>query len=279
MSIGIFDSGLGGLTVARAVMEAMPWQKIIYFGDTARTPYGNKSPETVAEYAVQNAKLLLKKKAKAIVVGCNTASAVSGMKLRKEFPDVPIFEVISPAVREALRVSRSGKIGVIGTRTTIQSGAYQAWLRGCMGKECPLFVPLVEAGRIVHPTTYEVAQQYLEPFRRARIDTLILGCTHYPWLKPVISDIMGRHVTLVDSAETVAKEVAHYFNSSSRPRREPSGEISYHSRRGIPRLRPAGFTRDDAPPAHQFYVSKKTPKFQELAEKWLGMPIKLQIAH
>lgn len=253
MSIGIFDSGLGGLTVAKAVMEAMPYEKIIYFGDTARTPYGNKPPETVAGFAIENAKFLLRKKAKAIVVGCNTASAVAGMRLRKEFPGVPIFEVISPAVRQALSLSRSSKIGVIGTRTTIQSGAYQAWLRGCLGKECPLFVPLVEAGRIMHPTTYEIAQQYLEPFRRARIDTLILGCTHYPWLKPVISDIMGKRVMLVDSAETVAREVAETQNAELRMKNVKS-------------------------PKHEFFVSKKTPKFQELAEKWLGQKINLKLA-
>ena len=143
--IGIFDSGLGGLTVAKAIIKALPQEKIIYFGDTARTPYGNKPPEVVAGYAIENAEFLLKKKVKAIVVGCNTASAVAGNILRKKFPKVPIFEVITPAVREALRVTRSGKIGVIGTHTTINSGAYQKWCK-MQTRECPLFVPLTEAG-------------------------------------------------------------------------------------------------------------------------------------
>lgn len=251
--IGIFDSGLGGLTVARAVMEALPQEKILYLGDTARGPYGNKTPEEVSMYAIQNTKWLLKKRAKAIVVGCNTASAVAGIALRREFPNVPVFEVLSPAVREALRISPHGRIGIIGTRTTIQSGAYQRWLPQCRARACPMFVPLVEGGRLIHPTTYEVAQQYLEPLRRARVDTLILGCTHYPFLKSVIADIMGKQVKLVDSAETVAREVAMVANSKWQI---ANGKL----------------------PKHEFYVSKKTPKFQELAEKWLGTPIKLKVA-
>lgn len=251
MSIGIFDSGLGGLTVAKAVMEAMPHEKIVYFGDTARTPYGNKPPEMVARFARENAQFLLRKKVQAIVVGCNTASAVAGHDLRRAFPHVPIFEVITPAVREALRVSKGGRIGVIGTRTTVQSGAYQKWCRRLQARECPLFVPLVEAGRIMHPTTYEVAEQYLEPFKRTGVDTLILGCTHYPFLKPVIADIMGKLVHLVDSAETVAKEVAANVKCKMENVKLPK---------------------------HEFYVSKKTLKFQELAEKWLGQTIELKLA-
>lgn len=257
MSIGIFDSGLGGLTVARAVMEALPSEKIIYFGDTARTPYGNKSPATVAAYAFENARFLLKKKAQAIVVGCNTASAVSGLALRRAFPGVPVFEVITPAVREALHQTRNGKIGVIATRTTVQSRAYQNWCRGIQAQACPLFVPFVEAGRLMHPVTYEVAQQYLEPFKRTQVDTLILGCTHYPWLKPVIADIMGQGVRLVDSAETVAREVAEALQHDSRTTEQ-------HQRKGSV--------------SHQFYVSKKTPRFQKLAEQWLQQPIRLKLA-
>lgn len=253
--IGIFDSGLGGLTVAKAVMAALPNQKIIYFGDTARTPYGNKPPETVARFARENAQFLLRKKVQAIVVGCNTASAVAGHDLRRAFPSVPIFEVITPAVREALRVSRTGRIGVISTRTTVESGAYQKWCRGIHARECPLFVPLVEAGRLAHPTTYEIAEQYLEPLKRSQVDTLILGCTHYPFLKPVIADIMGKQVQLVDSAETVASEVALSLKHES-----------------IKTL------KQNRVPEHEFYVSKKTSRFQELAEKWLQQPIELKIA-
>ncbi|MBI2552264.1 glutamate racemase [Candidatus Uhrbacteria bacterium] len=272
MTIGIFDSGLGGLTVAKAVMAALPREKIIYFGDTARTPYGNKPPETVAGYALQNAKFLLKKKAQMIVVGCNTASAVSGLALRKEFPSVPIFEVITPAVREALRRTHNGRIGVIGTRTTVQSGAYQKWCRGINARECPLFVPLVEAGRLVHPTTYEVAEQYLAPFQRAQVDTLILGCTHYPWLKGVIADIVGNRVQLVDSAETVAREVQQFITPPASPYLKGRNDQSDSP------LKVRGVRGVMSAPKHEFYVSKKTPKFQELAEKWLGMSINLKAA-
>ena len=252
MAIGIFDSGLGGLTVAKAIMEALPRENIVYFGDTARTPYGNKSPEVVTQYARENTEFLLKKKADMIVVGCNAASSTAGEMLKKEFPHVPVFEVVAPAVREALRVTRNGRIGVIGTRRTIQSGAYQSWIRTCVGQACPLFVPLVEVGRLDDPATEEVARQYLRSFVHAGVDTLILGCTHYPFLKPLISRIMGRGVTLVDSAETVAREVA-YWNVKCK-------------------------MKNAKLPKHEFYVSKKTPRFQELAEKWLGMPITLKVA-
>ncbi|MBI4135292.1 glutamate racemase [Candidatus Uhrbacteria bacterium] len=253
MSIGIFDSGLGGLTVAKAVMEVLPREKIIYFGDTARGPYGNKSPEVIAKYAHENAEFLFKKKVQAIVVGCNTASAVAGLELRKHFPKIPIFEVITPAVREALRVTRQGRIGVIGTRTTIRSGAYAQWFRSCVGQACPLFVPLVEGGKIEEAATQEVARHYLTPLKRAKVDTLVLGCTHYPFLKPLLQEIMGRGVKLVDSAQTVAREVAMLRNSKF--------EI-----------------RNSKLPAHQFYVSKKTPRFQELAERWLDTKITLKLA-
>lgn len=259
--IGIFDSGLGGLTVAKAVMEALPQHRIIYFGDTARGPFGNKPPEVVMQYAIENARFLLKKKAKVLVVGCNTASAVAGTRLRKEFPKVPIFEVITPAVREALRVSREGKIAVIGTRTTVQSGAYQKWCRGIEAQACPLFVPLVEAGHLDHPTTNEVARHYLNPLKQSGVDTLILGCTHYPMLTAVISKIMGRSVQLVNSAETVAREVAESFKRESLPYRQAGMKILKQKQL-----------------KHEFYVSKKTKKFQEIAEKWLGTRINLKLA-
>lgn len=254
--IGIFDSGLGGLTVAKAVMAVLPREKIVYFGDTARGPYGNKAPEVVVKYARENAEFLLRKKVKAIIVGCNTASAVAGPNLRRAFPSTPIFEVITPAVREALRVTKNGRVGIIGTRTTIQSGAYRRWFRNCTARECPLFVPLVEAGKIDDFATADVARHYLKPFHRAQVDTLILGCTHYPFLKTIISRIMGPRVTLVDSAQTVAREVAESLKHES-----------------IKTLKQKRLNL-----THEFYVSKKTPRFQELAEKWLGTEIKLKLA-
>lgn len=273
MSIGIFDSGLGGLTVAKAMMKALPQETMIYFGDTARTPYGNKPPELVARFARENTRFLLQKKASMIVVGCNTASAVSGLQLRREFPSVPIFEVITPAVREALRVTRNGNIGVLGTRTTIISGAYQKWA-AMQAKACPLFVPLVESGRVHDPAIFEIAAQYLRPFQIARVDTVILGCTHYPFLKPVISRIMGEQVKLVDSAETVAREVQQFVILNGARRSEES-RTNVRSRM---RERSFASAQDDKMPKHEFYVSKKTPRFQELAEKWLGQKINLKYA-
>ena len=270
MTIGIFDSGLGGLGAAKAIISALPDQKIVYFGDTARTPYGNKAPELVQKYARENVRFLLKKKADIIVVGCNTASAVAAASLRKEFSNLPIFEVISPAVREALRVSGDGNIGVIGTRNTIQSGAYQSWIPKVHSRACPLFVPLVEAGHITEASTYEIAQQYLLPLKRVGVDTLILGCTHYPFLKPVISRIMGGRVKLVDSGRTVAKEVAHFITPPTSPYLKGRSQT-------IPPLKIRGVRGVMSAPKHEFYVSKKTPKFQELAEQWLGMKIELKL--
>ncbi len=255
MAIGIFDSGLGGLTVAKAVMQTLPQEKIIYFGDTARGPYGNRPPEVVAKYARENTAFLLKKKVQAIVVGCNTASAVAGLELRKHFPNIPVFEVITPAVREALRVTRNGRVGVIGTRTTVKSGAYTRWFRECNAQACPLFVPLVEGGRIEEAATYEIARHYLAPLKRAKVDTLILGCTHYPFLKSMLQNIMGSGVKLVDSAQTVARELQLLDFAA---------------------LRSKNIVRARREPKHEFYVSKKTPRFQELAERWLGHKIELR---
>ena len=270
MTIGIFDSGLGGLTVAKEIMRVLPVQKIVYFGDTARAPYGGKSPQEVAKYALENTQFLLKKKAKTIVIGCNTASAVAGEILRKKFSDVPILEVITPAVREALRLTRTGRVGVIGTRTTIQSGAYQRWC-SIYTRACPLFVPLVEAGHLDHPATQNVAYRYLKPLKDARIDTLILGCTHYPFLKSVISRIMGSNVQLVDSAQTVAKEVVAFITPPTSPylkgRRLVGSSLKLRGAGGVMKV-----------PKHEFYVSQITPKFRELAEKWLGQEIMLKIA-
>lgn len=272
MSIGIFDSGLGGLTVARAVMEALQSAKIVYFGDTARGPYGNKRPSLVRAWAIEDAQFLLRKKVKAMVVGCNTASAAATAELRRTFPGVPLFDVITPAVREALHLSRNGKIGVIGTRTTIESGAYERWLPRCLGRACPLFVPLVEAGYHEHPATEEVARAYLDPLKRAGVDTLILGCTHYPFLKTLIAKIMGPEVALVDSAQTVAKEVAAFITPPTSP------YLKGRNGRSDAPLKVRGARGVMKPPTHEFYVSKKTPRFQELAEQWLGQKITLKLA-
>jgi glutamate racemase len=208
-AIGIFDSGVGGLTVADKVLRLLPGENVIYFGDTARVPYGNKSKETVTRFSKEIVRYLLRYKVKLVIVACNTASSLSLEALRHSF-SVPIVSVITPGVEEALRVSTSGRIGVIGTDATVASNAYKKQIKridkqaSVFQRSCPLFVPLVENRWLKDDITVRVAQRYLLPLLRKKIDTLILGCTHYPLLKDVIQRIAGRGVTLVDSSTAVA---------------------------------------------------------------------------
>ncbi len=210
-SIGIFDSGVGGLTVAKSVRKLLPHEDIIYFGDTARVPYGNKSKATITRFAHQIMFFLMEKRVKLVVVACNTASSLSLGSLKRHYR-VPVTGVIGPGVREAVRLSKNGRVGVIGTSSTVSSKAYDRELAKAkgsyrlFGKSCPLFVPLVENGFTSDPVTYKVARKYLKEFKAKRIDTLILGCTHYPLLKGVIAKVMG-NVRLVDSSLAVAREV------------------------------------------------------------------------
>ena len=210
--IGVFDSGLGGLTVAHAIMRQLPAESLIYFGDTARVPYGPKSPDTVRRYSREISAFLIEQGVKAIVVACNTATAHALPVLREEL-DVPVIGVVEPGARAAVRATRSGHIGVIGTAGTIRS---QAYVRAIYAENpdvrvtalaCPLFVPLVEEGWTNHEATHLVAEEYLAPFVKDAIDTLVLGCTHYPLLKPLIGEIIGRSVRLIDSAEETAADV------------------------------------------------------------------------
>jgi glutamate racemase len=210
--IGIFDSGLGGLTVFREIEQALPGEDLIYVGDTARVPYGVKSADTVTRYSQEICNFLLRQKVKAIVVACNTASALALPQLKKNYA-IPLLGVLEPGVQAALRVSRSGAVGVIGTEGTIQSESYARALKEKHSEirvdsvACPLFVPLVEEGWIDHEVTRRVAQIYLQPMKRDSIDTLILGCTHYPLLKQVIQETMGQGVNLVDSAWETAQSL------------------------------------------------------------------------
>lgn len=214
--IGIFDSGIGGLTVVRAIMERIPGYDIIYFGDTARTPYGNKSPETVIEYAVQDTAFLLNKGAKIIVIACNTASSVAYESVVDKF-DVPVFEVITPAVELAVEASRKMSIGVIGTRATIKSGVYEKKIRALNAAArvysvaCPLLVPLVEEGWINRPETAMIVKKYLHPLKVKQADTLILGCTHYPLLKHIIQRKIGKKINIIDSSVGVAEKVERFL--------------------------------------------------------------------
>lgn len=211
--IGIFDSGIGGLTVASAIRKLLPNESTIYFGDTARVPYGPKSPETVRRYAREILDWLLAQKVKAVVIACNTVTAHALDDLRARSP-VPVIGVIEPGARAAAKATTRGKVGVIGTAGTIASGAYPRALRQAhpglqvVDRACPLFVPLVEEGWFDHQATRLVAEEYLAPLRAAGIDALVLGCTHYPMLKPLLHRVMGDDVRLIDSAEETARELA-----------------------------------------------------------------------
>lgn len=210
--IGVFDSGVGGLTVAREIMRQIPNERMIYFGDTARVPYGSKSKETVTKYSKQIVRFLKEQQVKAIVVACNTASAYALETIEKEL-DIPIIGVVKPGARVATEVTKNKKVGVIATAGTIQSRIYTEYIQGIekdiqvIGKACPLFVPLVEEGLLEDPVTDEIATRYLNELKDIGIDTLILGCTHYPLIRSTVGRIMGEGVTLVNPAYETAREL------------------------------------------------------------------------
>jgi glutamate racemase len=228
--IGVFDSGLGGLTVAHAIMRQLPAESLIYFGDTARVPYGPKSPETVRRYSREIASYLISQGVKAIVVACNTATAHALPMLEDDLP-VPVIGVVAPGARAAVRASRSGHIGVIATAGTIKSGAYvraihqEAPDANVTALACPLFVPLVEEGWTDHEATRAIAREYLAPFTSDHVDTLVLGCTHYPLLKPMIASVVGPGVRLIDSAEETAVDTQRLLDEHSLA--APDGEAHY----------------------------------------------------
>lgn len=212
LPIGVFDSGIGGLTVLKALEERLPFESFIYVGDTARVPYGIRSKETVQRYALEIAGFLVQQGIKLLVVACNTASAVALDTLREAL-SVPVIGVIEPGARAAVNNTTKARVGVIGTETTIKSNSYMKAIKAInpaitvITKACPLFVPLVEEGWTDGPVTELVAERYLSELRQADIDTLVLGCTHYPLLKEVIKKTMGPGVSLIDSAEETARAV------------------------------------------------------------------------
>ena len=225
--IGVFDSGVGGLTVAREIMRQLPNERIVYFGDTARVPYGSKSKETVTRFSRQIVRFLETQQVKAIVVACNTASAYALEDLEKEV-DIPMIGVVKPGARAALMATANKKIGVVATEATINSGIYSRYIEehdsevSVIGKACPLFVPLVEEGLWEDPVTDEIAHRYLTELIDSGIDTLILGCTHYPMLRSTVGKIMGEGVTLVNPAYETARELKallmqHGLESGHRP--------------------------------------------------------------
>jgi glutamate racemase len=248
--IGIFDSGVGGLTVQKAIIERLPGLDTVYLGDTARVPYGTKSPEVVTQYSLRNARLLVSRGIDLLVVACNTASAVALPALREALA-IPVLGVVEPGARAAARASRTGRIGVIATQSTVASGAYPAALRALrpdaevISRACPLFVPLAEEGWTdpEDEVVRLVARRYLGPLAAARVDTLVLGCTHYPLLRGAIARTLPG-ATLVDSAGAIAGEVAE-------------------------RLGETGAGRG----SHAFYFTDVPGRFLEVAGRFLGQPI------
>src|ERR1700747_1161120 len=218
--IGVFDSGIGGLTGVKALRDRLPNETIVYLGDTARVPYGPKSPETVQRYALELAHMLMQKNAKALVVACNTVSSVALPLLTRKF-SVPVIGVIEPGARAALHATRNQHVGVIGTRATIRSGAYEKALRATdnnvriSSRACPLLVPLIEEGLLDDDVTDQIISRYLEPLLADGIDTLVLGCTHYPLLTNAIARAVKRQIVLVDSAQNCARAVEETLDRQS----------------------------------------------------------------
>jgi glutamate racemase len=233
-AIGLFDSGVGGLTVMRQIMRLLPHERLIYFGDTARVPYGNKGSRTIVRYSIENTITLLEKNIKLLVVACNTATALALSKLRQLFK-LPIIGVIEPGARSAVAVSRNQRIAVLGTTGTIQSGAYQAAIRKLAPQAtiipiaCPLFVHLVEEQWLDHPATRLIVREYLRPLQEEDVDTVLLGCTHYPLLSEIIQQEMRGNVAIVDSASTCAEQVAALLQNSNLLSPILQGEHCYYS--------------------------------------------------
>ncbi len=253
LAIGVFDSGIGGLTVVKEIIRLLPQENIIYLGDTARVPYGTKSKETVVKYAQSNVTFLLSQGVKFLVIACNTASAHALELLTKTAP-CPVIGVIKPGVRQALRTTYTKKIGVIATPSTIKSESYQKEIAARSGGEkievfsraCPLFVPLAEEGWHVGPIAEMIATEYLGDFKNTGIDTLILGCTHYPLLKPTIKKVMGDKVVMIDSAEETAKELKQILECKNL------------------------FKKNDYPSKRRFFFTDNSDTFKNTATRFLG---------
>ena len=247
--IGVFDSGLGGLTSVRELFRMLPAESVVYFGDTARVPYGNKSSATVVRFSLEIAAFLVRQNIKCLLVACNTSSSYALETLRQRLP-IPVIGVIEPSVRAAAAVSPRGRIGVIGTLGTVGSGAYAAALAKALpgaaviSRACPLFVPLIEEGWAGHPVTRSVAEEYLVELRAADLESLILGCTHYPLIAPLLGTLMGPAVKLVDSGAEAARAVAVLLRER--------GQLA------------AGA------PEHHFYVSDEPRNFTRVAQSFLG---------
>jgi len=227
--IGIFDSGIGGLSVVEKVKEILPEEDIIYFGDTARVPYGTKSKKLIEKFATDDVNFLLKFNPKVIIIACHTASSLAGNILRKKFPSIHIIDVVSSSIRKAVEISEKKRVGVIGTYATISSGKYEELLKkqriSVFSTPCPLFVPLVEEGFFTERVTYLIAEHYLAELKKKEIDTLILGCTHYPYLKKVIQEVIGKNVKIVDPSSQVAHQLKEYLEMKKIRKNGKEGKI------------------------------------------------------
>lgn len=255
LAIGVFDSGVGGLTVLRQLIDILPEEHFIYFGDTARLPYGEKSRETIIRYSIENTIFLLEKNIKLLVVACNTATAHALERLEQIF-NIPVIGVIEPCVERAIEVSKNGRIAILGTKGTIDSQSYQkAILKKAPGTyvlpvPCPLFVPLVEEQYMDHPAARLIVEEHLKPIQEQSIDTLLLGCTHYPLLKELIRDAVGDKINIVDSSRACAEKVALKLK-----------EI------GLQRM------EKDSPRKIEYFVSDDPSKFQTSGRFFLNLPI------
>lgn len=254
--VGVFDSGVGGLTVAREIMRQLPHENLVYFGDTARVPYGSKSQDTIIRYSRQIIHLLQRKKVKAIVIACNTASALALDVVRSE-TDLPIIGVIMPGARAAVAATESGKVGVIGTEATVHSQMYSRIIHeydpniSVVGKSCPLFVPLVEEGFAKHKVTWDIIDYYLAEMKESDIDTMILGCTHYPLLRSRIREYMGDKIHLVNPAYETAMDLKNLLQSKGMSNKENQAEHA----------------------SYEFYVSDAADKFKQFANTILPYDI------
>ena len=253
-AIGVFDSGLGGLTVVHELMRQLPSENIVYYGDTARVPYGTKSKESIIRFSRENTKVLLKHKVKMIVVACNSSSSYALATLKKEFR-VPIVGVIRPGAKKAAALTRNKKVGVIATSATVASGEYERAVKRhdktvkVFSKACPLFVPLAEEGWMHKPATLNIAREYLAPLKKLNIDTLILGCTHYPLLKKTLQKVVGKKIVLVDSAKEVAYDVKKILTELG------GRKVSKSKAR------------------YKFLISDRPQAFGKIAKKFLGREI------
>ncbi|HQP91293.1 MAG TPA: glutamate racemase [Candidatus Omnitrophota bacterium] len=253
--VGVFDSGIGGLTVVKELIKLLPYENIVYFGDTARVPYGVKSKETIIKFSLENTLFLLQQDVKAIVIACNTSSSLALPVIRRHFK-IPIIGVIMPGAKEAVYATKNKKIGVIGTRATINSNAYEEEIKRLdssikvYSQSCPMFVPLVEEGWGNDGITSKVAEKYLAPMRSKGVDTVILGCTHYPLLRSTIQQVMGKDIKLINSAEQVALEVKNVL-----------------SQEGI-------LNKGTERPSREYFVSDEVAIFKNIAKRFLGGDLK-----